>query len=302
MSQVIPFESAKLPAYLAKMGAPVNDDLTTGVGGGYPVLSIKGKVFTLVKDKERTVIRRPDDPEEAATSLEIVLLKSNKAMSKVWYEFGYEDGSAAKPDCSSNDGVAPDAGTTSPQCKTCAACPRNVWGSGKEGKGKSCQDSRRLAVASAGQLNEPMLLRVPPASLKNLAEYGRMLSNRGVPYSAVVTKVRFDVEEATPKLVFTPLSMLTEEQYNEAQSIASSDVVASIIGVGGAHVAEESFETPLEKPATKSVEKPAAKPAAKPEAKPVKEAASVPETVDAEAANFSTGDDDLDAMLGELDD
>ena len=297
MSQVIPFESAKLPAYLSKVGAPVNDDLTTGIGGGYPVLSIKGKVFTLVKDKERTVIRRPDDPDEAATSLELVLLKANKAMSKVWYEFGYEDGSNAKPDCSSNDGTAPDAGTASPQAKTCAACPRNVWGSGKDGKGKSCQDSRRLAVTSAGQLNEPMLLRVPPASLKNLAEYGKMLSNRGVPYTAVVTKVRFDVEEATPKLVFTPVSMLTEEQYNDAMAVANSDLVSNIIGVGGAHVAEESFETeaPAPKPAAKAAPKAAPKPA-EPAPKP-----AVKEVVDAPAANFSAADDDLDAMLGELD-
>lgn len=293
MSQVIPFESAKLPAYLSKMGAPANDDLTASVGGGYPVLSIKGKIFTLAKDKERTVIRRPDDPEEAATSLEIVILKANKALSKVWYEFGYEDGSVAKPDCSSNDGIAPDAGTTAPQCKTCAACPRNVWGSGRDGKGKSCQDSRRVAVASAGQLNEPMLLRVPPASLKALAEYGKTLSNRGVPYSAVVTKIRFDVEEATPKLMFTPVGMLTEEQYNEATEIANSELVTNIIGLGGAHVAEESFETAA--PAAKPVVKPAPKPVAKP-------APKVVEPVATEApANFSAADDDLDSMLDELD-
>lgn len=230
---LIPFESAALPAYLQAAGN-INTDLTTHVGGGgFPVLSIKGKVFTLVKDKERTVITRPDDPDEAASSLEVVILRANPNLSKVWYAAGYEEGGAvAKPDCYSNDGMKPAADSASPQCKTCAACPKNIFGSGANGKGKACSDSRRIAVASAGQLNEPMLLRVPPATLKPLAEFGKALSNRGVSYAAVVTKIRFEREEATPKLTFTPVGFLSEDQFNEAQLVAKSELVENIIGIG----------------------------------------------------------------------
>ena len=309
MTQLIPFETKTLPSFLSKIGAPINDDLTAHAGGAsFPVISIKGKVFTKVVSKERTVITRPDDPEEAATSLELVLLKANKNLSKVWYAKVWEEGDNASPDCSSEEGVKPDSSIESPQAKTCAVCPKNAWGSGKEGKGKACQDSRRIAVAAPDQLNEPMLLRVPPASLKPLAEYGKTLSNRGVPYAAVVTKVRFEKEVATPQLSFTPVGFLNEAQFAEANMIAASDLVNQIIGTSGVHFVEsaEEFEqapaaaAPKAVPKAKTkpapvVEEPAAEEAPAPKAKPE------PAKAAPKAAPLDM-DEDLDALLGAMDD
>lgn len=316
MSNLIPFESAKLPAHLQAMRNTMTD-LTSHVGsGGFPVLSIKGKVFTLVKNDERTVITRPDDPDEAASALEVVILRANNNLSKVWYANGYEDGVAGKPDCYSNDGSKPGADASNPQCKTCAACTRNAWGSGSNGKGKACSDSRRVAISSATQLNEPMLLRVPPATLKPLAEYAKLLANRGVTdYAAVVTKIRFDREEATPKLTFQPVGFLDAAQYAEAQKVAASDLVDNIIGVSGTpHSAPATVEdAELEQavaPAKAAIEKasaPVVEDAPAPKPKAAKPAAPVVDVEDApapkpKAAKPATIVDDLDSLLAGLDD
>lgn len=180
-SQVIPFESANLPAFLQETFGLTNDLLVSG-GGGYPTVSIKGKVFTLKRGDEKTLIT--DSNDEPARSLEVVILKAGPAgdkLSKVYYASGYTEGSDAKPLCYSNDGIAPGVNATEPQAKTCATCPKNVWGShvSEDGKkGKACSDSKRLAIAPAGQVNDPMLIRVPAASLKALTAFGQQLAKR----------------------------------------------------------------------------------------------------------------------------
>lgn len=298
MSNIIPFESGKLPAYLKSVNASdINSDLTSHAGTGFPVISIKGKVFAVVRDGERTVLTKSIDGEEIpAPSIDVVLIKANKQNSKVFYAKGFVDGADnQKPDCFSNDGTKPDASVENPQCKTCAVCPKNQWGSkiGDNGnKGKACQDSVRLAVATADQLNDPYLLRVPPASIKPLGEYGKMLAKRGVGYNMVVTRIGFVMEEATPKLTFKATAFLDENGYNEVKDIAGGDIVQAILGSDFAQSAEPAAEAEEEAPAPKAkapsksptvtneeveaaVEAAApAKPAAKP-AKPVPKAVEV---------------------------
>lgn len=235
MSNIVPFESAKLPAYLTSGAfAGMADDLTSGVGQGYPIISIKGKNFHVVRGEERTLVTRPDDPDTPASSLEVVILRANPNLSKVYYSTGYVEGSDAKPECFSNDGKVPAADAETPQAKSCATCPHNQWGSkitDNGSKGKACSDSRRIAVATPDHLNEPMLIRVPAASLKALAQFGDMLKKRGVPsYSMVVTKVSFDYNVAHPSLTFKPIGFLDEAAANEAANMSTELVVEQIIG------------------------------------------------------------------------
>jgi len=232
-TSVIPFESAQLPAFLSTQ-AEVNDDLTAHAGAGFPVISIKGKSFAIVRGGERTIITNPKDPESPATNIEVVIVKASKATSKIYYAKGFKEGEeGVKPDCWSADGVKPDASIESPQSKTCAVCKHNVWGSriGDSGqKSKACQDSVRIAVAAPGQINDPMLLRVPPASIRALGELGDTLKKRGVRYDAVITKINFDAEMATPKLIFKPVGFINEQTWHEVQAVAESPVVQQILG------------------------------------------------------------------------
>ena len=244
---IIPFDNTgKLPAYLKSFNvAEINADLTAHAGGGFPVISIKGKVFAVSRDGLRTVLPNPKDPESPATSIDVVLLKANKGASKVFYIKGYDpvNSEGQKPDCYSGDGISPAADSQNPQSKKCATCQHNQWGSkiSDKGatKGKACSDTVRLAVAAAGQLNDPMLLRVPPASIRALGEYGQMLAKRGVAYSMVVTKVAFDMEAESPKLTFKPVGFLDDASFAEVQEIVKSDVVTNILGASPAALPAE---------------------------------------------------------------
>lgn len=242
MNQLVPFtDTAQLPAHLTGADAAAfNTDLTSHVAPAFPVCSIKGKVFAIVRDGDRRMVMNPKDPDSPATHIDVVLVKANKATSKVLYLEGYDEkAEAKKPDCWSNDGVKPDPTAESPQAVACAGCPNNQWGSkigtgggnndGKA-KGKACADVVRMAIAAPNQLNDPMLLRVPPSSLRPLGEYGAMLAKRGVGYNQVITKVAFDMEVPTPKLTFKALAFITEDMYANAKEIAGTDVVRSIIG------------------------------------------------------------------------
>jgi hypothetical protein len=269
MSNIIPFESGNLPAYFKEVDvASLNTDLTNHSGGGFPIISIKGKIFTVVRDGVRTVLPNPKDPDSPATAIDVVVVKANKGTSKVFYAGGYsEGGDQKKPDCFSNTGDRPDPSVKSPQSKSCATCTHNQWGSrtGENGgKGKSCQDSVRIAIAAPGMLNDPMLLRVPPASIRALGEFGQACAKRGLPYNAVVTKLGFDMESPTPKLVFRPVGMLDDKGFAQVQDVANGDTVTSILGkVGSA----EALPAPTAKAEAPVEEAPAPKVAAAPKKK-----------------------------------
>jgi hypothetical protein len=252
MSQIIPFESANLPAHLAGIDVKAfNSDLTAHAGAGFPVISIKGKVFAIVRDGERTVLPNPKDPDSPATSIEVVLVKANKDKSKVYYIDKYDPNSsdkAKKPDCYSTNGTVPADDAEHKQSKSCATCKWNAWGSavndkGVATKGKACQDSVRIAVVPGGTLNDPMLIRVPPASITGLGEYGQMLAKRGVAYNMVVTKISFDQEAESPKLVFKPMGFLSAEDYEQVKETLESKTVESIVGAASLYDGAEPADT-----------------------------------------------------------
>lgn len=293
MSNLIPFEASNLPAYIKSANvADINADLTAHAGTGFPVISIKGKTFAVVRDGERQVLTKEVDGETVpAPSIDVVLIKANKANSKVFYLKGYQDGvEGQKPDCFSNDGVKPDAGVENPQAKSCATCPHNQWGSrisDNGSKGKACADSVRLAVAQPNLLNDPYLLRVPPASIKPLGEYGKMLAKRNVAYNMVVTRVGFVMEEATPKLTFKAMGFLDEASYSKLAEITQGDVVQAILGSGFVADSAPAGEEPIAAPP--AAETPAKAKPAKAKTEAPAEKAAPPKDVEVEVPDLDLG-------------
>lgn len=307
MSKLVPFEQAAVPAHIAAMQGGANTDLTQGVNSSYPIISYKGKVWHVNEGDNSTLVADEESGDPKA-SIEVVLLKANPKLSKIYYEAGYEEGSTAKPDCYSNDSITPALDAQTPQHTTCGGCPHNAWGSritDAGGKGKECGDSRRMAVAPVGELDRPMLLRVPAASLKELTEFGKTLDKRSAPYSAVVTKVGFDHEVAFPKLTFKALRWLDEEEVEKVAAIdnqllenicalnsASAPAAEPIAGTRPANAPKAdstALKTDTKKATIKKTEPAKAKPV-----EPEPEA--VPEGVMAQA------DDALNAALAMLDD
>lgn len=294
MSDMVAIKSGGLPAHLKGKTKTNNLFAAAVTVGGFPVISIKGKVFHIQRGDERELVTKTGTDDEPASALEVVILSVNPNKSKVFYNSGFVEGSVAKPTCYSNDGIAPASDAEEPQSKKCNVCPHNQWGSRiteNGGKGKSCGDSMRLCVAPAGMINDPMLLRVPAATLKTLGQYGSQLSKRGVEPQYVVTKVGFDYNVAHPALTFKAMRFVEEEELATVESTLNdeADIIDQITGV--ADKPSISVE-PVAESAPASVAEPVAKPVeAKPKPAPKKEVKEVEEDeVDDALANLDFDD------------
>lgn len=314
--------TGKLPAHLKQLSVVDDDDSwESGTASGFPVLSTKGKVFHVKRGDDVELVTKPDDDEEAETRLKVIILKTNKGVSRTYYEDAYEEGSDDPPTCYSNDGITPAADAEDRQCKTCAACPHSQWGSriteaGK--KGKACSEVKRLAVSQWLYPNEPMLLRIPPTSLKNWDNYTKMIRKRGVHPTHVVTEIRFDPSVSHQVLQFKVVGFVTEDMVAEVQEALNDPTIDQIVGAafdpGDAGVPDvpDKPEKPTKQPAKQPAKKPATQtqkaadedaPAEKPtrtRKRPAKPQEDPPEDDEsAEADEDGDGLDDLD--LDDLD-
>lgn len=281
MSDMVAIKSGGLPAHLQGKTKTNNLFAAAVTVGGFPVISIKGKVFHIQRGDERELVTKTGTDDEPASALEVVILSVNPNKSKVFYNSGFVEGSVAKPTCYSNDGIAPASDAEEPQSKKCNVCPHNQWGSRiteNGGKGKACGDSMRLCVAPAGMINDPMLLRVPAATLKTLGQYGSQLAKRGVEPQYVVTRVGFDYNVAHPALTFKAMRFVEEAELATVETTLSdeADIIDQITGVvdkpsiSVEPVAESTTApAPVEETVEKPVEAKKPKPAPKKEVKEV---------------------------------
>lgn len=235
MSNIIPFaQGAQLPAYLQNRAALAHINADIAAASGFPVLSIKGKVFTLNKDGQKKILTRPDDPDEVLQNINLTVVRANKN-SRVFYAKAYseDDAEGAKPTCYSGDGVTPAPDAREPQAKKCQLCPHAVWGSkaGDTGKGTACAVNTRLAVVDPDNVGEPWLLRVPAGSRANFADACKVADSRGLPYNAVVFKVGFDKEAPAPKLIFKAVGLVNDEAYDRIGKMYDGDEVKEIVGL-----------------------------------------------------------------------
>lgn len=292
MSNIAVIPQFNLPAELANQFHALigEDDLNAGVSAGFPVMSIRGAKWRIIDGGEEHPIYLPNS-KDLAPFVKVVILKANANISKVFYDGQYVEGSDSAPDCYSNDGVAPAADAANPQCASCAACPKNVWGSKISPSGskiKACADVRRVAILPEGDMDySPILLRVPGASLSDLANYGKALKQRGIPYAAVVTKLSFDPDAAFPKIMFQFERVLTQEEMVKVAERIADPVIDDILGhttrgapATPAPAADDKFGIP------KDINTPAAapEPAPEPEPEPAPEPAKAKATRKTKAA------------------
>lgn len=313
MGAIISLESGALPAYLQNKEAfkDLNADVLNG-GINYPWLSIKGKVFTVVKNKEKKVLTTKLDGEDIPKpSLVVGVIRAN-TKSRQYYSAGYSESSSEgqPPDCYSMDGVTPSPHAKKKQAAKCALCPHAAWGSrvarpGEEGgEGTACSPRTRLAIfdPEAAEI-VPMLLNVPVASRKGYTEdVAKFAENRSIPYNALAVKLSFDNAAAGVKLLFKPAGLMSDAQYAKIMELYDSAEVKEILGL-------TETAPPAAEPAPASAPAPAAvsqaeldkiiglTPAPAPAPKP---AAPAPAVVVAESAgDLLSG---LDALLAKKDD
>lgn len=311
---LIPFEDAtNLPANLVV----ADDEFGTGLRRGFPVLSIEGKVFAVVRGGERELMYTRDangNPTKApASELDIIVLRAAPGLSKMYYSKAYVQGSKERPDCYSADGKAPAVDAKAPQSRACATCPHNQWGSKINEKGvksKACTDVKKLAIAPAGSPEDAMLLRIPPSSLKNWDKYVSDLKRRGRNPTNVATKLSFDYEVTHPVMTFTPFAALGPTTLAAVVAMREDDAVQAILDTSMNVVADLEIEADanalpeMETTETPAVEVPAVavpeKPKAKAKAKPVETLEEVVAKASAPVDIVIEGGDDILADLDNM--
>lgn len=239
MTQDVVLFDANQSAISTRFAGMVDDiggDLSGGVSGSYAILGIKGSRFALKYQGTTTPITNAETGDPVG-SFEAVLVKSNPFLTKQFYESGYTEGDSAAPDCFSINGKEPDPSSPKLQHTNCAACPQNAFTKINEKTGKktkACQDNRKMAVLPADDLvNElfggPMLLRIPAASLKDLAMFGDTLKARGFSYNSVRVRIGFDLTVSYPKLVFKAIRPLSDEEADQVLEWYHSDNVNKML-------------------------------------------------------------------------
>jgi hypothetical protein len=215
-----------LPSVFQSRRSSLNAAAQANVQASFGIIGYKGRNFRIKYRSEETLLK--DERGVPLPTLEVVIVGVASGISKQFYEKGFVEGDSAAPDCFSVNGTAPDASSPKKQCSTCAVCPKNQWGSKiteSGSKGKACQDSRRISVVPAGDLeNEmfggPMLLRLPPTTLAAFAQYGAMLDKKGAGMEYVKTEIGFDYDVAYPKMTFKATGWLSEA---EAVAVIGAD-------------------------------------------------------------------------------
>lgn len=299
---------AEIPAYaltteMSEGFAAMFDDLMFGLSAGAPPqIRCKQGRFRLVVGGEETPIL----PKELAEGefLPLIILGAKRAFSKAYYASAYDPAAdAAAPDCWSDDAEKPDASVAKPVCTTCAACPMNAFGSGRNQNGqptdgKACRDTKKLAVLYKGDVYE---LSIPPSSLKPFAVYMKTLQGRMVSPGNVITFLGLDQTSETQKYTFKVGAFVPEAKIADLAELAQSMEVKTITQPSARPVAAKpAAPAPAPTPAPAKQEDPAPEEAevAEEKAKPAKAKPAKAKSKDDDTTSGVPSDDELKNLLG----
>jgi hypothetical protein len=212
--------------------------LGEGVGSGFSLITFKGKVWSLRHKGETYYFTNENDLP--LQYIDVVILGENPNISRTYYPQGtYTEDSNNQPTCSSLNGDVPDPGVPIPQSPTCGTCKRKDWTVLQTGqKGKECKDGKRLAVLLmpamtekllGAPLEEAVMLRVPPASLRPLKSYSDSLVHRGVHTpAAVITRITFERDRQF-QMKFDLLQPLTNDEVPFIKKLIEEEPQTQII-------------------------------------------------------------------------
>lgn len=235
-----PHSQMPVPAYLQGADNNVNAGLLAVAGAGGNRIGLKGNRFRLiVNGREEAVLDQ--------LTLDVHVIGVFPHISRVFYANGYDPSSEAKepPTCYSADGIAPAEDVHQKQCATCDLCPQNVKGSKLTDTGqktKACSYMQRLVVMLPGDPDGRFFRLdvkaqglfgegIPAQNKYNLIEYGKAIANRSVDVSVLVTRISFDPNSSTPKLLFQPVRYVTNEEFEDVRAALARPDLSDMVKV-----------------------------------------------------------------------
>ena len=207
---------ASLKSELATIPRGVDDDTRAVAGGGGNNLprriSIKGGVFRkMAGGKEIGAIED--------RHMNVVFVRMAHTASRQYYSGAYKEGEKIAPVCWSSDSKTPDKEVKNPQADACDKCQFSAKGSGQGGSGTACRLSWRTAVVLPSDPGgDVMQLVLPATSCFGKEEGGKWpfrpyiqkLADNEISAGRVITKMQFDTTSPVPKLLFSPVGVVPE--------------------------------------------------------------------------------------------
>jgi hypothetical protein len=191
--------------------------------------------------------------------------------SREYYEAAYDpDAKPTRPDCWSNLGDKPEADAGDRQAANCTSCPKNIDGSGTNGKGKACRFKRKIAVLLEGDTSGDVYqFNVPAKSLFGKGNdkthpyesYCRYLAANGTGPDRVVTTIAYDLDAETMELQFTADRFITEEELELVQTAQDNPatqrlIITSAGEADGAPAKPAAAASPIKEAPKEAVKKP----------------------------------------------
>ena len=199
-------------------------------------------------------------------NLNAVVVNASPAVGRIFYVKQWSpDAEPTAPDCFSNDGRAPDAGSANPQADRCDSCQQNIKGSG-QGNSKACRYSRRIALVleeDFGTSLEGSVYQMNLASKSLFGEsvgdnthtfenYSKYLSNNGKSLDYVVTQISFNEDNDNQSVLFTPTKYINKSQYAVTSKVANTPEVLKMVVMTPYQADMSGKPAKLEAPAPKA--------------------------------------------------
>lgn len=243
--------SGPMPAHLQKLVAnSITSDAMKNVSVG---------MFSQIVGKNGRFAVRPAGEDEflyPQLELPVIVIGANPVLSKRYYLGAYDPNAKEikAPDCYSDNGIGPSAGSSAPQSERCATCPHNSWNSGVNGKGKACNDRKNLAVILPDDIQlgqemvnyteeDPVLFRleIPPASQSPWGKFCKDLAAQGAPIEGVRIFLGFD-PQVVGKFTFRG-EWATAEQVDLVEGIKETEVdgIKALVGMDDVYYRADSL-------------------------------------------------------------
>lgn len=154
--------------------------------------------------------------------INVIIVHALPKVSRIYYRDKFDPNKEATlPNCWSNLGDKPEASAPDPQNSSCVDCAMNVKGSGDNG-GKACRYQRRISIMLEGDASgEVYQFNIPSKSLFGKGQgnvhpfesYVKFLASHGESIDNVVTNISYDLNADSMELLFTPLRVISDEEY-----------------------------------------------------------------------------------------
>lgn len=250
----------------------VRDDATDALlassGSGVNKIGLRNSRFRLVEGGQEVAIR-------SENYLDVVIVGATPSISRAYYQGTFDPTKKGeKPTCSSIDGVRPDAASPCKQSAMCQTCPQSVKGS-KIVDGKklvACSYLQRIAVVLHGDPNNKVYQVTvkakslfgtgqPGNNLFTLGELKKILGAKNERVGRLIIRMSFDLDETVPKLLFSPIGYLPDDEYVKMIEIGKSpETKACVSGPIDAGVTGSDAERPTPEVVAFEETKPAAPP------------------------------------------